>query len=181
MRALVVYESMFGNTKTIAKAVADGLSSRMSVDLVEVNEAPPAIGDDVDVLVVGGPTHAFGMSRAGTRKGAGEQGAPVNVSGGIGLREWIEAVEGGPALVGAAAFDTAFKKARLMGTAARAAEKRLRRLGVRLVAKPESFWVSGTPGPLVVGEEERARRWGAELAAAFSTILSGTERERAPS
>ena len=64
MRALVVYESMYGNTKEIAAAVADGLSTRMPVQLTEVGAAPTLLADDIGLLVVGGPTHAHGMSKA---------------------------------------------------------------------------------------------------------------------
>ena len=60
MRALVVFESMFGDTETIARAVADGLSDAIRVDIVDVATAP-RVDADVDLLVVGGPTHAFGM------------------------------------------------------------------------------------------------------------------------
>ena len=52
MRALVVYESMFGNTKAVAEAVATGVSSQMSVDVVEVGHASPVVDQYVDLLVV---------------------------------------------------------------------------------------------------------------------------------
>ena len=106
MRALVVFESMFGNTQIVARAVADGLSSCMAVDVVEVGAAPTVIDDDVELLVVGGPTHAFGMSRPATREGSAKQAEQGVVSTGIGLREWLAAVQGGSASVAAAAFDT---------------------------------------------------------------------------
>src|SRR5687767_12158436 len=110
MHSLVVFESMFGNTQAIAKAVADGLSSRVGTELVEVGAAPQSIGDGVDLLVVGGPTHAFGMSRPRTRQTAAEQAGPDLVSTGIGLREWIATLEGGSDDVAAAAFDTRIDK-----------------------------------------------------------------------
>jgi hypothetical protein len=94
MRALVVYESMFGNTQVIANAIADGLAGRMRVDTVEVGVAPASIGDDVGLLVVGGPTHAFGMSRQGTRQDAAKQGKEGLVSTGIGIREWLAGLQG---------------------------------------------------------------------------------------
>jgi hypothetical protein len=159
MRALVVFESMFGNTEVIANAIAEGLTGPMQVETVEVGVATTRVGDDVGLLVVGGPTHAFGMSRAGTRQDAGRQASAGLVSTGIGLREWLDALQRSTS-VAAAAFDTRISKPRLPGSAARAAEKRLRRLGFRVVAPAASFYVEGTMGPLVAGERERARRWG---------------------
>lgn len=163
MRALVVYESMFGNTRAVAEAVAQGLSGRMEVDLAEVASAPDDVA--VDLVVAGGPTHAFSMSRPATRRSALEQSASGEVvSRGRGLREWLAAA--GPRLRGApvAAFDTRITTTRLSGSAAKAAQRRLRRSGARIVAPAESFSVGGTTGPLGEGELERAKRWGADLA-----------------
>jgi flavodoxin len=67
MHAIVVYESMFGNTQRVAEAVAAGIAAHMTVELIEVGAAPTQIGEDVGLLVVGGPTHAFGLSRQSTR------------------------------------------------------------------------------------------------------------------
>jgi hypothetical protein len=164
MRALVVYESMFGNTQAVADAVADGLGAHVPADAVEVGAAPTVLGEDVALLVVGGPTHAFGMSRQATRRDAGEQADHGLVSAGIGLREWLTAVDRGSGRV-AAAFDTRIQRPRLPGSAAVAAEKRLRRLGFRIIAPAKSFYVTGTKGPLVDGELERARRWGDQVGA----------------
>lgn len=169
MHALVIFESMFGNTRVIAEAIADGLSSGIETELVEVGAAPTVIGDDVGLFVVGGPTHAFGMSRPGTRKTAAEQAVEGAVSKGIGQREWLDALERGSGSVAAAAFDTRIDKPHwLVGSAARAVEKRLRRLGFRIISASQSFYVAGTPGSLLDGEADRARRWGLELATGFS-------------
>jgi Flavodoxin len=162
MRALVVYESMFGNTQAVAEAVADGVSSHMSVDVVEVSHAGPVVGSDVELLVVGGPTHAFGMSRPKTRSSAADQATDGLVSTGIGLREWLENFECSSTMV-AAAFDTRVDKPRLPGTASHAAERRLRRRGCTIAARATSFLVEGMTGPLLPGEEDRARRWGESL------------------
>lgn len=164
MRALVVYESMFGNTQTIAEAVAEGLSEQLHVVLVEVDEAPEQLDGDIELVVVGGPTHVFGMSRPATREDAGRVAAGGLVSRGTGVREWLAGLRGGGPGVRAAAFDTHVDK-RLPGSASQAAAKRLRRMGFLLVARPESFYVADKAGPLLDGEEERARRWGASLAA----------------
>jgi hypothetical protein len=164
MRALVVYESMFGNTQAIASAVAQGLAGRMTVDLVEVGEAPRSV--DADLVVAGGPTHAFSMSRPNTRQSAAEQAGDRGViSVGCGLREWL--AEAGPGLRGTrvATFDTKITKGHLPGSAAKSAQKRLRRFGSRIVSPAHNFTVQGTAGPLGDGELARARQWGVELAA----------------
>ncbi len=165
MQALVVYESMFGDSQAIAEAVAAGLSGEMAVDVVEVGAAPAAVNGDVDLLVVGGPTHAFGISRPSTRGDAltKSEGAGV-VSNGEGLREWLDAVHV-ELDVPAVAFDTRINKPRVPGSAAHAAQRRLRHIGCRTVAPAESFYVHGTTGPLVDGEVDRARQWGLKLVA----------------
>lgn len=163
MRALVVYESMFGCTQAIATAVAESLSaSGAQVELVEVGQAPIDLAG-VDLLVLGGPTHAFGMSRPGTRADAARQADGPVVSGRIGMREWIERLARPEATVRAAVFDTRVRPPRVPGSAARAADRRLRALGLLIVSAAESFWVSGTRGPLHDGEAERARMWAAGL------------------
>lgn len=163
MAALVVFESMFGNTKMVADAVAEGLAGHLRVEQVEVGAAPTVIGGEVELLVVGGPTHAFGLSRPGTRQSAAQQADGGLVSAGIGLREWLGTLQKGSSNVAVAAFDTRISKLRLPGSAATGAEKRLRRLGFRVIAASTSFYVEGTAGPLLRGEAERARRWGEEL------------------
>jgi hypothetical protein len=164
MTVLVVFESMFGNTKVIADAVAEGLARHLPVEQVEVGAAPTVIGGEVELLVVGGPTHAFGLSRQGTRQSAAQQAQGGLVSAGIGLREWLGTLHKGAAEVAVAAFDTRVSKPHLPGSAAAAADKRLRRLGFRSAVRSTSFYVEGTTGPLLDGEAERARRWGQELA-----------------
>jgi hypothetical protein len=89
---------------------------------VEVGAAPAVIGDDVELLVVGGPTHAFGLSRPGTRRSAAQQAEDELVSTGIGLREWLGTLPKGSPDVAVAAFDTRISKPRLPGAAAAAAE-----------------------------------------------------------
>ncbi len=171
MRTLGVYESMFGNTKLVAEAVAAGLADGgLDVALAEVGTAPARVPDDVALLVAGGPTHVFGLTRASTRASAAEQAPDGIVSAGIGLREWLDALPRGT--VAAATFDTRVK-APVPGSAAHAAERRLRRLGYRVVAPAETFWVAGTPGPLEPGEAERARAWGAGVAATVAPAAAG--------
>ncbi|MFH1474515.1 MAG: flavodoxin domain-containing protein [Chloroflexota bacterium] len=170
MRALVVYESMFGNTEVIARAVAEGLAADATVEVVEVGAASPAIPGGVDLLVVGGPTHAHGLSKPESRADSARRAGDRLVSRGSGIREWLGTLRAGSVTVAAAAFDTRIKGPGLLwGSAAKGADKRLREVGFRLVAGPESFLVEGPTGPLfdrlVPGETDRARRWGETLGA----------------
>lgn len=162
MVALVVYESVFGNTRTVAEAVAQGLGSQ--VELVEVDLAPARLGADVDLLVVGGPTHAFGMTRTSTRQDAAKQSGRLLVADRTGIREWLDLLPAVDRPVDAATFDTRVKRPRVPGSAARAAQRRLRRLGFRIIRPATSFWVHGKEGPLHDGERDRALAWGADLA-----------------
>jgi hypothetical protein len=169
--ALVVYESMFGDNRTIARAVADGLSTRLPAEVVAAAEAPARVGPDVTLLVVGGPNHAMGMPRQATREGAARDHGFSPEGLDTGLREWLESVQvAGPGLA-AAAWDTRMEHPRLvvkMDHAARTEEKLLTRLRCRIVAPAEHFTVSAAEGPLADGEEERARAWGATLADAYA-------------
>jgi hypothetical protein len=164
MRALVVFESMYGNTRDVAAAIAEGLGSHLDTDLVEVGSAPTGIGEDVSLLVVGGPTHVWGMSRPKSRESAAEQTDRPVVSGRIGMREWLEALPPGDGHE-IAAFDTRVRRPRMPGSAARKAERELKKRGYGILHRAETFWVTGSQGPLVDGERERARAWGEQLGA----------------
>lgn len=163
MNALVIYESMFGNTRRIAEAIADGLrSAGTEVTTTDIADAPRTVPTDVDLLVVGGPTHAFSMSRSTTRSDAVARGADdKDVS--FGIREWITGLPDQPHPHDFAAFDTRSDVPLLPGAASKSLAKAARARGFRSVAR-ESFLVSGYEGPLVDGELERARAWGGGLA-----------------
>jgi hypothetical protein len=157
MRAVVVVESSFGNTRSLAKAVAAGIGD---ADVIDVAEAPTRFADDVRLVVLGGPTHAFGMTREHTREDAVRRGGTPEA---IGIRDYIQDLAPGRD-VRFAVFDTRVAKMRhLPGSAARGASRALHRNGHRLAADPESFYVFDVQGPVLEGEEERARRWGEEL------------------
>jgi hypothetical protein len=172
VRALVVYESMFGNTAAVARAVGAGLATQVTTEVVEVADAPLEVPAGVDLLVVGGPTHAFGLAREGTRRSAVVQGARPPHDTARGLREWLDEVHVGPRVC-AAAFDTRIDHPRMPGTAAQGIRKKLHRRGVTLVVRPEHFLVRGTEGPLLDGEADRAKDWGAEVATSVTTAASG--------
>ena len=161
MQALVVYETLWGNTEQIARAIASELGTRMPVEMVDSDAAPTSV-DGYDILVVGGPTHAFSTTRASTRENAVKQhGAPHSPTRGI--REWLTELEHPAHRIQAATFDTRVDSPRLPGSAAKAAKQELRSLGFDLIVKPKTFRVHGYEGPLIDGELERATEWGAAL------------------
>ena len=167
-RALVVYESMYGNTQRVARAIAEGLSGAASVDVIEVGEAPAELPPGVDLLVVGGPTHAFGMSRPRTRADAARQAGARVISERTGVREWLASLPPAGSAVAALAFDTHASHPRFfrhIGSAAQDIAAGLARLGFNVSAAPEHFWVAGSQGPLDPGEEQRARTWARALLA----------------
>lgn len=164
MQAMVVFESMFGNTEALARAIADGIATRASVVVLPVGEAPDVVSSEIGLLVVGGPTHAFSLSRRETRSSAVEQGAAPVTSVDEGLREWLGRVSVARTTA-VAAFDTRVLKAHVPGSAARAALRRLRRQHLTPIAPATSFAVAGTRGPLEAAEVDRAWAWGESIAA----------------
>ena len=111
MRALVVYESMYGNTRVVASNIADGLRATHEVTLVPVGEATPELLAGADLLVACRPDpHARDIDRhdaqdggAGGGQGGQRAGADPGASG-AGIRDWLKGISGGHVL--AAAFDT---------------------------------------------------------------------------
>lgn len=178
MKAIVVYESVFGNTHAIAAAVAEGLGG---VPVLSVREAVERAGG-LDLLVVGGPTHEHGLATDRSRHVAvdhAHEGAHVesDATEDPGLRSWLgdlRSTTGRPA----AAFDTRADGVPLVtGSAARGIARRLRHHGFDVLAT-ESFVVKGTEGPLKPGELERARAWGEKLAHSMSGSKRDTRHAR---
>ena len=174
-KAVVVFESVFGDAEQIARAIAEGLASRLDVDVVAARDAPHALGSDVRLLVVGGPNHAFGMPKPATREGAVKQHGAEIADTSTGLHEWLEAVQVGGG-ISAAAFDTRMDHPKLitkMDHAAKTEEKLLHKLGATLAAPAEHFHVVDTKGPLAQGEAERASQWGRAIA---EIVTAGSRR-----
>jgi hypothetical protein len=174
MKAVVAYESIYGNTRQIAEAIAAGLEPLGEVEVVSVNHGEAGAGETADALIVGGPTHMHGLASSMSRKQAAqaaEEEEDVSVEPGAaegpGLRKWLSerSGDGKPA----AAFDTRLDRSPILtGAAARGIAKRLRRRGYDLIADPESFLVEDSEGPLADGELDRARAWGESLVESLS-------------
>jgi sulfite reductase alpha subunit-like flavoprotein len=174
MKAVVVFESMYGNTRAIAEAVAKGLeaSSGADVTVAPASQADAEMIRQADLLVVGAPTHAHGMSHPGTRRAAAEAAAKhdsklqldpsAGVDGG-GIRDWLAHLDARGGV--SAAFDTRLDAPAIFtGRAAPKIARQLRRHGFAAVTEPESFLVTKDT-ELCPGETARAQDWGTRLSA----------------
>jgi len=175
MRALIVFESMFGNTHHIADSIAAGLASVGEVTVASVDEATPELVDQADLLVVGGPTHAHGMSRPKTRADAidlteADNDLELDPAGyGEGLREWFDTL--GRLDASSAAFDTRFDTVPMLtGRASKGISKRLKHHGCHEVINPKSFFVE-RGNHLAASQLAEATAWGHELA----TVMTKAE------
>ena len=163
MNAVVVYESHWGNTAAVARAIAEGIGP--DAQALTTDEATPAVLAEADLLVVGAPVIAFGLPREGIRRQlAGDIKAPrpADVSHPL-MRSWLDGLA--PAHGWSAAFETRIWWSPRGATAT--IEGRLKRAGYRKAARAERFIVAGSYGPMRDGELERARSWGAALVASI--------------
>lgn len=151
MKALVVYDSVFGNTEQIAQAIGNTLDSQEDVSILRVNDVKLEQLTGLKLLIVGSPTRAFKPTKAITNF---LKRIPKNGLNGINV----------------AAFDTRIALSdidshilpvfvKIFGYAAGRIAKRLKRKGGILIASPEGFFVKGKEGPLKDGELERAASW----------------------
>ena len=176
MKALVMYESMFGNSERVARAVAHGLGDHQDVVVRDVATTTASdLASDVDLLVVGGPTHALSMSRPNTREDAIRQGAGQGLPN-RGLREWLDGLTMDLHALPCATFDTRVSRVRrLPGSAARSAARVLRRHRGRVILAPESFFVDDVAGPLADDQVARAEAWGRTVAGTCLVISQRAE------
>ncbi len=145
MKAMVIYDSMFGNTEQIARAIGNALATAGEVEVVRI-DAVETIPAGLDLLVAGGPTQGHGVDRA--------EKAFLDHLPADSVRD-----------LPVAAFDTRLRWPEMLsGSAAKGIAKRLEQKGARLVVEPESFFVEGKDGPLGEGELERAAAWARQVA-----------------
>src|SRR6266849_7945195 len=149
MNTLIIYDSTFGNTAQIAQAMADRLGEHGTVRIALADEAGLSDMEEIDLLIVGGPTQRHGVSPA--------------------IRDLLERLPRRTLRgAGAAAFDTRYHMAAWKsGSAAHRIASRLKRTGALLVVPPESFFVAEWEGPLEQGELEHAVQWTEQIYAAF--------------
>jgi hypothetical protein len=172
MQVLVIYESMYGNTHTVATHIGEALAASADVSVLPVAAVTPDAVAAADLMVVGGPTHGHTLSTPASRgtavKGADKPGSDLVVepdAEGSGLRDWFDRIAGGSG-THAAAFDTRVDlPAVLTGRASKGIARRLRHHGFAVVVPPESFLVD-RENHLVAGEAERAEEWARSLVGA---------------
>ena len=161
MKAVVVYESLWGNTAAIARAIAQGIGQ--GTQAVTTDAAVPEAIADADLIVAGAPVLGFSLPTDAMRDSvaSSEAGAPTPPDlAHPSLRSWLDSLPAGSGRC--AAFETRIWWSPRGATGD--IEKRLARAGYRVVAKGHRFVVKDKYGPLREGEAERARAWGSELA-----------------
>ena len=176
MGAAVVFESMLGNTRQVAEAVASGIrAARPDVDVTCTPAcSPPPDAARAELLVVGAPTYVRRLPGPRGRQGylqgrakSEQAGKPLPAldvtAGGPGVQEWLAVLPTATPGQTAAAFDTRLASP-FAGSAARRIARRLRRKSFPLAVPPQGFVVTGGEGPLRDGELERANAWGTALA-----------------
>jgi hypothetical protein len=164
MRAIVVFESHWGNTEAVARAIAEGIGPGASV--LTTDEATAAIVAEADLIVAGAPVMAFSLPRAGVEKQLAadvKAPRPADVAHPL-LRAWLDGIPEGRGWF--AAFETRIWWSPRGATGP--IESKLGKAGYRRLARGERFIVGGAYGPLKDGELERAKAWGAVLAEAAS-------------
>lgn len=163
MQALVVFESHWGNTAAVARAVAEGIGP--GARAVPTSEATADLVAAADLVVAGAPLMAFGLPSERAIEGIrNDPKAPPAELDQPTLRSWLEGLTlpAGAAGRRAASFETKLRWS--PGGATGAIEARLERACFRTIGRGEKFYVRGIHGPLRDGELDRARAWGAGLA-----------------
>jgi len=150
MKSIVVYDSQYGNTEKIAKAIGQGLGPDTRV--VKVGEAKVADLGFYNLIIIGSPTQGGRHTAA--------------------MKKFMDSIPS-DALKGKrlAAFDTRLKTVfvKMFGWAADRIEKSIKEKGGNSTAQPQGFFVKGAKGPLVDGELERAATWAKAIVAGVPT------------
>ncbi len=159
MKKMVIYDSVFGNTEKIARAIGAGLGSDNDVKVILVKDVKAGEISDLTILVVGSPTRKFTATAAVKRFVRGIQlGSLSRVKvASFDTRISKEEIEKAPAIL-------RFLEKRF-GYAAEPLLEKLEKKGGEAALPAEGFIVNGTEGPLREGELERATAWGKQLTA----------------
>ena len=161
MKAVVVYESLWGSTAAVARAIAEGIGPEARAFCTD--EASADVVARADLVVAGAPLLGFSLPtekmRAGIRTNPGRPPAPPDLSH-PSLRSWLAVLPSGTGRF--AAFETRLRLS--PGSATADIARGFEHAGYSQAAEPHRFLVKGKYGPLRAGELDKARAWGAELA-----------------
>jgi hypothetical protein len=162
MAAIVVYESLWGNTAAVARAIAEGIGS--GARALSTAGATSDVIAGADLIVAGAPVLGFTLPteamRTSIRTGPQYASNPGDFSH-PSMRSWLATLSPGSGC--GAAFETRVSGP-VPGGSTKAIIRGLSAAGRRVVGDGERFIVTGRYGPLRDGELERARAWGVELA-----------------
>ena len=175
MKAIVICESLFGNTRAVAEAIVSGLSSVYDASVCASADADLAEIGSCDLIVLGSPTHAHGLPKPETRAAGLKSGVPEAIVRAPGIRELLARLPSGDGK-SAAAFDTSLRGPRwLWGAASKQIADSLRTSGYTLVVPPETFLVKGMKTPTMPAAElVRARSWAKSAAEVGARAMFGT-------
>ena len=159
MKAIVVYDSVYGNTEQIALAIADALETQAEVAHFRISDVQAEQLAGVELLIVGSPTQRFRSTAviSSLLKGLADKSLKGVKVAAFDTRLTMGKIEETPAL----AFFV-----RLFGHSAYAAKPiadMLKKKGGKLIVPPEGFYVEGMEGPLAQGELERAANWARQI------------------
>ncbi len=161
VETLIVYESLWGNTRQVAEEIARGAREGSdALTLCAVADAPSSLRASVGLLIIGAPTHAFTLPTPSSRAEARAHGAAVAHAPGV--REWLATLEVEAAPPRVAAFDTRQGRSFMVGSAAKSIARAAKRRSL-VVSDSADFVVTSREGPLEQGELERAFAWGRAL------------------
>jgi flavorubredoxin len=164
MKAIVVYQSLWGNTAAVARAVAEGIGQ--GARALSTSEATAQAITGADMIVAGAPVLGFSLPRENMLQMIDAKKATYKVApdlSQLSMRAWLDSLPAGSGH--AAAFETRIWWS--PGGSTGGIESGLERAGYRRLAKAQRFLVQGETGPLKEGELEKAKAWGAALAQAM--------------
>lgn len=154
MKTLIVYDSVFGNTMEIAKAIASGAIEKDKINIIKISDFSVERLIDIQLLIVGSPTRGFRPTKA--------------------ISEFLKTLPSDKMNnIKIATFDTRIDLETIKNKffrflvdnkyAAKPISKALIKKGGKLISEPQGFLVSSEQGPLKKGEIERAAEWGKQI------------------
>lgn len=147
MKTLVVYDSVHGNTERIAQVIGEAIAKEVEVAVIRANEVNTEQLKDIKLIIIGSPTHGGWFTEV-VKDFLNNKMKPLKQN------------------IAIAVFDTRtppILMSKVFGFAANKMRKVLNKQGREIIIEPEGFLVHGLKGPLLEGEEERAKKWAVRI------------------